>query len=95
MISSTNIDGTEYRVSSEESKVHSVGRLPESLRIYISNVIQQGLGKNKSTGEIMDNIVIRGQDGQYYIKTNYDGLLMTVEPEVVDSIRNIMTGGNR
>lgn len=92
MISSTNINGIDYKVSSEGMGTHSVSALPEGLRIHISTVIQQGLAKNKSIDVIMDEIVIKDHDGQYYLITNHDGLLLAIESEVVEDIRSIMTG---
>lgn len=92
MISSTNINGTEYRVSSEGLGTHSVSALPEGLRIHISTLIQQGLAKNKTKDDIMDSIILKDQKGQHYLKTDHGGLLLTIESEVVEDIRSIMTG---
>lgn len=92
MISSTNINGTQYKVSSEGMGTHSVSALPEGLRVHISTLIQHGLAKNKSMDEIMGGIVVKGQDGQYYLTTNHEDLLLAIEPEVVEDIKSIITG---
>lgn len=92
MISSTNINGVDYKVSSEGMGTHTISALPEGLRILISTVIQQGLAKNKSVDVIMNEIVMKGDDGQHYLITNHDGLLLAIESEVVEDIRSIMTG---